>query len=198
VAELYFVEEWPMQGRQRIVEGRTTIGRVDSDIVLPDPDVSRRHALLKSIEGGFAVEDLHSTNGTFVNDERIASAVELHDGDTVRFGNTVWKVCSRGADAGRTHVASEALSGSTQISQAATDDARPAAEQQPSQRSDSMPGAIRASLSARPAPAVQGGFAPPFARSIRGSAARRLEATVISYAVVVATAIAVTVYLIQR
>jgi hypothetical protein len=41
-------------------------------------------------------------------------------------------------------------------------------------------------------------FSPPVPRTIRGSAARRLEATLMAYGVVILTAIAVTVYFIQR
>ena len=64
-------------------------------MVLPDPEVSRRHAALRLTGAGPAVEDFGSTNGTFVNDQRIEGVVQLNDGDVVRFGNTEWEL--RGA-----------------------------------------------------------------------------------------------------
>jgi len=45
------------------------IGRQDADLVLQDPEVSRRHALLRRSGKTVVVEDLDSTNGTFVNGE---------------------------------------------------------------------------------------------------------------------------------
>jgi ABC-type multidrug transport system ATPase subunit/pSer/pThr/pTyr-binding forkhead associated (FHA) protein/ABC-type transport system involved in multi-copper enzyme maturation permease subunit len=75
------------------VSGRTrmTIGRLtDNDIVIDHPAVSRHHARIErqNGQGDLAIEDLHSTNGTFVNGERIAAGEHrpLQSGDTVRIG----------------------------------------------------------------------------------------------------------------
>jgi pSer/pThr/pTyr-binding forkhead associated (FHA) protein len=58
-----------------------------------DPKLSRRHARLARDAGGaIVVEDLGSTNGTFVNDTRIEGIAPLRPGDRVRFGNTVWQL----------------------------------------------------------------------------------------------------------
>lgn len=48
--------------------------------------ISRRHCLIERTEEGFTVRDLGSRNGTFVNDEKIASATPLSAGDTLRVG----------------------------------------------------------------------------------------------------------------
>ena len=75
VSRLIFVEQRPMAGRVLPIEAGLTIGREGTDIVLPDPEVSRKHAVMRVLEsGGAAVEDLGSTNGTYVNDERIDGA----------------------------------------------------------------------------------------------------------------------------
>ena len=65
---------------------RTTIGRSpDNDIFLDDVTVSRMHAVLVARDGGFAVEDQGSLNGTFVNRRRIDSA-PLENGDELQIG----------------------------------------------------------------------------------------------------------------
>ncbi len=67
------------------------IGRSDSNgIVLIDPEISRQHAqLIRQEDGGYAVQDLGSTNGSFVNSQRVEGLVKLEQGDVVSFGETV-------------------------------------------------------------------------------------------------------------
>ena len=115
MTEFRFVEEAPMLGLERAVAPGTTIGRAGSDIELNDPDVSRRHAAIRQVDTGVAVEDLDSTNGTFVNDERVHGIVEISSGDRVRFGNTVWRLeqiapeaAGADADAGGSATATQA------------------------------------------------------------------------------------------
>jgi S-DNA-T family DNA segregation ATPase FtsK/SpoIIIE len=68
-----------------IEKPRVTIGRMDCDVVLDDPQLSRQHAIV-SIHGTNArLEDLGSTNGTFVDDERIEQT-ELSDRSEFRIG----------------------------------------------------------------------------------------------------------------
>jgi len=68
------------------VESRVRIGRgPENDIQLADPSVSREHALVYFTAENPIVEDLDSSNGTFVNDEKVKKAV-LQNGDTLRFG----------------------------------------------------------------------------------------------------------------
>jgi pSer/pThr/pTyr-binding forkhead associated (FHA) protein len=94
VSELVFIEQTPMEGRSRPATPGTTIGRAGCDIDLSDPDVSRRHAVVRGVDGGLAVEDLGSKNGTYVNGSRISGMVEISPGDRVRFGNTVWRLAA--------------------------------------------------------------------------------------------------------
>jgi pSer/pThr/pTyr-binding forkhead associated (FHA) protein len=61
-----------------------TIGRDSSnDIVIDHPLASRRHARLERDESGYVVRDLDSTNGTYVNGERIEGARALHNQDRI-------------------------------------------------------------------------------------------------------------------
>src|SRR5712691_3302150 len=64
------------------------IGRADyNDLVVPDPSVSTRHAKLQRREGVWVLVDLDSTNGTFVDGERVKGEAPLAPGTTVRFGD---------------------------------------------------------------------------------------------------------------
>lgn len=70
------------------IEGATRVGRSrESDIFLVDPSVSRNHALLDVRGGALLVRDAGSTNGTFVNGERVQLRT-LRAGDRVAFGKT--------------------------------------------------------------------------------------------------------------
>jgi FHA domain len=92
MSELVFVEQKPNQGAERQLEGDATIGREGCDITIGDPDVSRRHAAVR-VEGDTAtIEDLGSTNGTYVNGERIDAPRSLRDGDEVQIGAIVWRL----------------------------------------------------------------------------------------------------------
>src|SRR2546429_1275604 len=64
------------------------LGRADyNDIVLPDPSVSTSHAKLQRREGVWVLVDLDSTNGTFVDGERVRGEAPLAPGATVRLGD---------------------------------------------------------------------------------------------------------------
>ena len=67
-----------------------TLGRdITNDIVINDPEVSRHHLRLTRGAGGFTMEDLGSTNGTFVNGQRLTGARPLRPGDMIGLGETV-------------------------------------------------------------------------------------------------------------
>ncbi|NIO00422.1 MAG: FHA domain-containing protein, partial [Anaerolineae bacterium] len=68
----------------------SVIGRdVANDIVLNDAEVSRQHARLTQTPGGYVLEDLGSTNGTFVNGERLVAPRVLSAGDLVGLSEKV-------------------------------------------------------------------------------------------------------------
>ncbi len=66
------------------------IGReAGNDIVIEDPQVSRRHAQLTRQGASYVIEDIGSTNGTYVNGKRVTAPVLLSDGDMIGLADTV-------------------------------------------------------------------------------------------------------------
>lgn len=75
------------------VKGTVTLGRKEENsIVLKDLHVSGNHARLLIINNLLYIEDLSSTNGTFVNENRISGKAKLFSKDMVRIGTTIFKV----------------------------------------------------------------------------------------------------------
>jgi pSer/pThr/pTyr-binding forkhead associated (FHA) protein len=70
-----------------ITEPVTRIGRgLQADLILENPTVSRRHAIVVLRDGQAFLHDDNSLNGTWCNDERVGDGVVLHDGDVIRVG----------------------------------------------------------------------------------------------------------------
>ena len=77
------------------------VGRECDGILLADPQASRRHATLTPRGDGVLVEDLGSTNGTYLDGARIASAVVLVSGSILRIGDTVIQIVASDGEAVR-------------------------------------------------------------------------------------------------
>lgn len=74
--------------RDGLVFGR----RPPSDVVLTDDFMSGQHARIRFAEGQWWLEDLGSTNGTYLNGQRIDRRAPLAHDSTVTMGQTVWRV----------------------------------------------------------------------------------------------------------
>jgi predicted component of type VI protein secretion system len=239
VTDLIFVEQKPMEGREQSLQAGATIGREGCDVNLMDPEVSRRHAAIRGDDRSLAIEDLGSTNGTYVNGVRISSVTVLSAGDEVRLGNTVWAIRSTApAGAGQTSVGSAMPAApevtaaraiptdiqtpapapapapqptTAQAVPAAAAAPAPAAAQQPAQPAapssapvgrrgdveqppEVAPSAIRRVLPP-PAPGQAPAFTPPGPHP-GGSAATRVDATIVCMIIVAATAVALVIYFI--
>ena len=75
----------------KLTSGKMIIGRVATcDIVINDTAASRRHAEIyyDAMTEMLGVNDLKSSNGTYVNRQRISGFYRLHDGDVIRIGQT--------------------------------------------------------------------------------------------------------------
>ncbi len=87
------VREGSSAGSEHPVEENLTLGREhDVDLVLEDTGISRRHAAVQMQDGEAVVQDLGSSNGTFVNGERVRGARRLGEGDLIQLGDTVLEV----------------------------------------------------------------------------------------------------------
>jgi hypothetical protein len=88
------VERGPQRGQEwNLNKDVITVGRdISNDIVINDQQVSRRHARFERQEKNplhFVVEDLGSSNGTFVNKERLTKPIALKHGDSIELGETI-------------------------------------------------------------------------------------------------------------
>jgi hypothetical protein len=83
--------EFPIRMNREIIIGRSS----DLDMVLVEDMVSRRHAKITSTDAEVYIQDLGSTNGTFVNGEKISRS-RLNEGDRILVGTSIMKVV--GAD----------------------------------------------------------------------------------------------------
>lgn len=70
------------------LEDDFTLGRSkDNSIVIKDPYISKRHFIISKDEGDFYIEDLNSSNGTYVNGEILEDVRKLDDKDRIKIGN---------------------------------------------------------------------------------------------------------------
>ena len=85
----------PTIGTAIALQPRTTIGRAgDNVIVVGDPVVSAHHAAIALRGDGWWVEDLGSTNGTFINDRPLAGPAPVASGDEIQVGPARFRVAA--------------------------------------------------------------------------------------------------------
>jgi FHA domain len=90
---LEFIEPHEWTGHRVDVEDAVLIGRsAECDVSLEDTYLSSRHARVANDSGDLSIEDLGSTNGTYVNQELIKGRVHLERGDIVQVGGVLFEV----------------------------------------------------------------------------------------------------------
>lgn len=152
----------PTPGAAFTLEGdQLTIGRDSTnEITINDAEISRRHARLTFQGGKYVLEDLGSTNGTFVNGQRLAGPRVLKAGEVVSFGEQIVLVFE----------ATTIDAGATMISPRA---------------SSAVPSAPRPAMPPPPPPAEYAGSVPASPALAESVAARKLNLTPIIIGVVV-------------
>jgi predicted component of type VI protein secretion system len=126
---------FPLEGDQLII-GRDAVNAV----AINDAEVSRKHARLTFQGGKYVLEDLGSTNGTFVNGQRLASATVLKPGDVVSLGEQIVLMYEGlSSDAGATMIGRKAARPAAPTSVAAPAYAAPPAAAPSGGRSKNLP-----------------------------------------------------------
>jgi hypothetical protein len=211
------IKNGPLAGQTFEVVGEVVLGRENADLTIDDAEASRRHAVVRLQGGAVEVEDLGSSNGTFVNGERIEGPTRVGGGAKIRVGTTEFEVegvipvgatkASAIADPQATRaraVADPQATRARAVVEPQATQARPIAEPQPTQARRVQPGPPPAPPSSipvteRPPPtAVVGTFQPPSRARGRGLASRSWLPVVLSFGTVIITAVALVIYFATR
>ena len=193
----------PLEGQTVEVEDEVVIGREEGDLALEDLELSRRHAVVRRHANRLQVEDLGSSNGTFVDGTRIEEPTLVGGGAEIRMGMTVLMV-EGVLPVGSSGDEPEATGrGATRISPATTESTGgPAA---PVTTAPAAPVTAAPAAPARPPEALPqvpagpaGVFHPPEHRRQRGLASRSWVPVALSFGTVIATAVALIIYFATR
>src|SRR5438874_8256675 len=82
----------PLAGKVIAVDRSLVLGRAETDVIIEDPELSRRHLKVRPDGELLLAEDLGSTNGTFMRERRIEGPTRLKHGDQLTLGATVLEV----------------------------------------------------------------------------------------------------------
>ena len=89
---MLWVKEGPRRGRFYPILHGTVIGRKEGDLIVNDPKVSSVHAKITIDNEQFVIWDFGSSNGTYVNGEKIREARILEENDLIKIGDTVFVI----------------------------------------------------------------------------------------------------------
>jgi predicted component of type VI protein secretion system len=219
------VRSGPRTGERIELVGEIVVGRENADLTVADEEVSRRHLAVRPHEDGVELEDLGSTNGTFVDGARLAAVVVVSSGARVMLGETELEIEVEEPepefDPGATRLRERpperdaTIVGSAPVAPPPPDPTiagaptppRPApppasapAPAEPPRRAPA-PASVAAGAAPRPPAGTQpvGAFTPSApARRRGGAATRQWGAAGIVFLVIVATAIALIIYFAAR
>ena len=200
------VRSGPRSGERIELVGEIVVGRENADLTVHDEEVSRRHLAVRPHEDGVELEDLGSTNGTFVDGARLAAVVVVSSGARVTLGETELEieVEEPELDPGATRLRERPPERDATIMRpspvAAVPDATIAGAPTPARRA---PAPVALAPSPPPPGAVDakpfGTFIPAAPAHRRTGAATRLWApATIVFLVIIATAVALIIYFAAR
>jgi predicted component of type VI protein secretion system len=104
----FVMQSGPNTGKTfRLEAPEIIIGReAGNSIAINDAEISRKHAKLNLHGTAYVIQDLGSTNGTFVNGQRLTGSQVLNPGDTVSFGENIVLIYENAMDPNATVIAS--------------------------------------------------------------------------------------------
>jgi predicted component of type VI protein secretion system len=210
------VRTGPRAGERIELLGELVVGRENADLTVHDEEVSRRHLAVRPHEDGVELEDLQSTNGTFVDGARLSAVVVVSSSARVTLGETELEieieVPEPEIDPGATRLRERpperdaTVMRPTPVAAAAAPDATIASAPIPrAPRAAPAPATPVAAVAAARSPSPPadarpfGSFTPAApARRRTGAATRLWGPATIVFLVIVATAVALIVYFAAR
>jgi pSer/pThr/pTyr-binding forkhead associated (FHA) protein len=186
----------PAAGRTVDVDEEVVIGREDADLDIDDLELSRRHAVVRRFANRLQVEDLGSTNGTFVDGNRIAEPTLLGGGAEIKIGTTVL-VVEGVLPVGTSELGDAQPRNVTRVSPTLPADAQAPAPPSAPAPPAAAPAATGTPLGATPAQPVAP-FHPPHVQRQRGLASRSWVPVGLSFGTVIIVAIALVIYFSQH
>jgi pSer/pThr/pTyr-binding forkhead associated (FHA) protein len=199
MAKLKFLSG-PLRGSEHDFDGELVIGRAESDLDIDDPQISRRHLRLRCVSGAVLVEDLDSSNGTFVDDRRLTAVATVRSTAIIGIGQTKFELIGSEARVDATQLASPDPSRTRITDEPPAIRERTAVSPPPPQPPRAAPPPPPPAAQAPPVPAAPIGayaaVAP--ARPRRGPATRLLAPAALTVLIIVAVAAALLVYFATR
>jgi predicted component of type VI protein secretion system len=205
------VRSGPRSGDRIELAGELIVGRENADVTVDDEEVSRRHLAVRPHDDGVELEDLGSTNGTFVDGARLASTVVISESARVVLGETELEieveVPEPEVDPGATRLRARPVMPDATIVRPVPDAPPPAERtivEAPSPRAAPAPPPSAPATPVRPAAAAAtaqpfGSFTPAAPERRRGGPATRLWApATIAFIIIIATAVALVIYFAAR
>jgi pSer/pThr/pTyr-binding forkhead associated (FHA) protein len=186
----------PAAGRTVDVDEEVVIGREDADLDIDDLELSRRHAVVRRFANRLQVEDLGSTNGTFVDGNRIAEPTLLGGGAEIKIGTTVL-VVEGVLPVGTSELGDAQPRNVTRVSPTLPADAQAPAPPSAPAPPAAAPAATGTPLGATPAQPLAP-FHPPHVQRQRGLASRSWVPVGLSFGTVIIVAIALVIYFSQH
>jgi pSer/pThr/pTyr-binding forkhead associated (FHA) protein len=185
----------PAAGKTVDIEEEVVIGREDADLDIDDDELSRRHAVVRRHANRLQVEDLGSTNGTFVDGNRIAEPTLLGGGAEIKIGTTVLVV--EGVLPVGSSESGRELGDARNVTRVSPSLGSPQAAAAPSATPSSAP--VTGQPAAQPQPTQPlAPFHPPTQRRQKGLASRSWLPVALSFGTVIIVAIALVIYFSQH
>jgi ABC transport system ATP-binding/permease protein len=185
----------PAAGKTVDIDEEVVIGREDADLDIDDDELSRRHAVVRRHANRLQVEDLGSTNGTFVDGNRIAEPTLLGGGAEIKIGTTVLVV--EGVLPVGSSESGRELGDARNVTRVSPSVGSPQAAAAPSAPPSSAPVTAQPAAQAQPTQPVAP-FHPPSQPRQKGLASRSWLPVALSFGTVVIVAIALVIYFSQH